>query len=139
MNVHHLSNHPQLRKRSDPRRRRSILAVSAVLAIATAITVAAVPEPAQLAPQGGPTFRGRIDLVNVGVTVAGKKRQLVTDLSANDFAVYEDGTSQQISAFASGADPGSPLHVGVLLDVSESQELDLGFTKTAVKIGRAHV
>jgi Ca-activated chloride channel family protein len=131
-NVHHLSNHPQLRMRSDPQRRRSILAVSAILAIATAITVVAVPEPAQLAPQVGPTFRGHIDLVNVGVTVAGKKRQLVTDLSANDFAVYEDGTSQQISAFASGADPGSPLHVGVLLDVSESQELDLGFTKTAV-------
>lgn len=112
-------------------RRRSIRTVSAFLAIAAAITVAAVAAPAPLAPQG-PTFRGQVDLVNIGVTVAGKKRQLVTDLSANDFAVYEDGTPQQISAFASGAEPGSPLHVGVLLDVSESQELDLGFTQTAV-------
>jgi Ca-activated chloride channel homolog len=127
-NVSHLSNHPRLRMGPDPRRRRAIRAVPAFLAIATAAAVAA---PAQFAPQG-PTFRGHIDLVNIGVTVAGKKRQLVTDLSANDFVVYEDGIPQQISAFASGAQAGSPLHVGVLLDVSESQQLDLGFTQTAV-------
>ena len=117
--------------RTELRRRRSIRAVSAFLAIATAITVAAVAASAQLAPQT-PVFRGHIDLVNIGVTVAGKKRELVTDLSANDFAVYENGTPQQISAFASGAEPGVPLHVGVLLDVSDSQQLDLGFTQTAV-------
>jgi Ca-activated chloride channel family protein len=130
-NVPHLSNHPRLRMRTNSRSRRSIRAVFAFLAIATAITVAAVVARAQLAPHA-PTFREHIDFVNVGVTVAGKKRQLVTDLSANDFALYEDGTPQQIVAFASSAEPGPPLHVGVLLDVSESQQLDLGFTQTAV-------
>lgn len=130
-NVHHLSNHLRLRIRPDPRGRRSIGAVFAFLAIATAIIGAAVAAPAQFASQA-PTFRQHIDFVNVGVTVAGKKRQLVADLSANDFALYEDGTPQQIFAFASGAEPGPPLHVGVLLDVSESQQLDLGFTQTAV-------
>ena len=120
--------------RPEPRRRRSIRAVSVSLAIAIAVTlaaVAAVVAQAQLAPSS-PVFRGRVDLVNLGVTVASKKRQLVTDLSADDFAVYEDGMPQQISAFASGAQTGPPLHVGVLLDVSGSQELDLGFTQTAV-------
>src|SRR5262245_65903005 len=109
-NVHHLLNHLRWRMR---RGERSIRAVSAVLAIATAITFVVVAAPAPLAPQA-PTFREHIDLVNIGVTVAGKKRQLVTDLSANDFAVYEDGAPQQIFAFASGAEPGPPLLVGVL-------------------------
>src|SRR5262245_61923986 len=124
----HLLNHPRWRMR---RFQRSLRAVSAVLTIATAITIAVVAAPAPLAPQA-PTFREHIDLVNLGVTVAGKKRQLVTDLSANDFAVYEDGAQQQIFAFASGAEPGPALHVGVLLDVSDRQQLDLDFTQTAV-------
>src|SRR5262245_32100125 len=101
-NVHHLSNHPRRCMSPESRGRRSIRAV-AFLAIATAITVAAVAAPAQLAPQL-PTFREHVDLVNIGVTVAGKKRQLVTDLSADDFAVYEDGRPQKIFAFASGAE-----------------------------------
>jgi Ca-activated chloride channel family protein len=112
--------------------RRFIRAVSTVLTIATAITVAVVAAPAQRLSSDGPTFRGHVDLVNIGVTVGGKKRQFVTDLSANDFAITEDGKPQQIVAFASGAEPGPPLHVGVLLDVSESQQLDLRFTQTAV-------
>src|SRR5262245_30155152 len=128
---HHLSNHPRLRMQPESQRRRLIRAVSAFLTIAAAITIATVNTPAQLAPQS-PVFRGRVDLVNLGVTVASKKRQLVTNLSADDFAVYEDGAQQQISAFASGAEAGPPLHVRVLLDVSGSQELDLGFTQTAV-------
>lgn len=130
-NVHHLTNHPRPHTQPNPRRRRWIRVASAFLAIAVAITVAAVAASAQLAPRT-PVFRGHIDLVNIGVTVASKKRQLVSDLSANDFAVYEDGKPQQISAFAWGVEPGTPLHVGVLLDVSESQELDLRFSQTAV-------
>lgn len=93
---------------------------------------ALVDASAQREPQDLTLFRGRTDLVSVGVTVAGKKHQFVTDLGANDFAVFEDGKPQQIFAFASGAETGPPLHVGVLLDVSGSQGLDLGFTQTAV-------
>jgi len=130
-NVHQPSNRTQQRMRPDPRRQRSIRTLSSILAVAAAITVAVIAAPAQL-EQRAPTFRGHVDLVNVGVTVAGKKRQLVTDLSANDFAVYEDGKPQQIFAFASGAEPGPALHIGVLLDVSGSQQLDLGFTQSAV-------
>jgi Ca-activated chloride channel family protein len=130
--VHYLSNHLRLRTQPDPKHRRSICVVCACLAIAAAITVIAVAAPAQVAPQS-PVFRGRVDLVNMGVTVAAKNRQrLITDLSASDFAVFEDGTPQQITAFSSGSESGPPLHVGVLLDVSGSQELDLGFTQTAV-------
>ena len=103
-----------------------------VLAIAAAITGAVVVGAAQRELRDPTLFRGSVDLVNVGVTVAGKKQRLVTDLTVNDFAVYEDGKPQPIFAFASGAQPGPALHVGVLLDVSASQELDLGFTQKAV-------
>jgi Ca-activated chloride channel homolog len=103
-----------------------------ILTIAAAITAAVVVASAQRVPRDPTLFRGHIDLVNVGVTVSGKQKHLVTDLTATDFAVYEDGKPQQIFAFASGAEPGPPLHIGVLLDVSASQELDLGFTQDAV-------
>jgi len=106
--------------------------LSTGLAIVVAITAAIVVGAAQREPHDPTLFHGSVDLVNVGVTVAGKKQRLVTNLTVNDFAVYEDGKSQPIFAFASGAQPGPPLHVGVLLDVSASQELDLGFTRNAV-------
>ena len=70
--------------------------------------------------------------MNIGVTVAGENRRLVTDLRANDFAVFEDGKPQQIAAFVSGLDAGPPLHVGVLFDVSGSMQATLGFTQDAV-------
>jgi Ca-activated chloride channel family protein len=107
-------------------------ALSNVLAIVAAITLTAVGTSAQLETRDQTLFRGRTDLVSVGVTVAAKQHRFITNLSAGDFAVYEDGRPQQIFAFASGAQPGPPLHIGVLLDVSGSQELDLGFTQTAV-------
>jgi len=116
--------------RPDCQRRRAIRA-PIVLAIAATIAVTVVASPPQVERQD-PTFQGRVDLVNVGVTVAGKKQQVVTDLGIQDFAVYEDGKPQQISAFATGAETVPMLHVGVLLDVSLSQLPQLGFTQAAV-------
>jgi Ca-activated chloride channel homolog len=109
-----------------------VRAVSNGLAIVVAITLMAVGASAQLGTQDQTLFRGRTDLVSVGVTVAAKRHRFVTNLSAGDFAVYEDGRPQQIFAFASGVQPGPPLHIGVLLDVSGSQGLDLEFTQRAV-------
>jgi Ca-activated chloride channel family protein len=129
-NMHQPSDHSRAQMQPDVRRRQSIRTPS-VLAIAATIAVTVVAAPSQLEPQA-PIFRQRIDLVNVAVTVAGKKHQLVTDLGAHDFAVYEDGKPQQISAFASGTETLPTLHIGVLLDVSASQQSDLGFTQTGV-------
>ena len=102
------------------------------LAIVVVITLTAVGASAQLGTGDQTLFRGRTDLVSVGVTVAAKRHRFITNLTAENFAVYEDGRPQQIFAFASGAQPGPPLHVGVLLDVSGSQGLDLPFTQRAV-------
>jgi VWFA-related protein len=116
--------------RPDCQRQHAIRALI-VLAIAATIAVTVVASPSQFERQD-PTFQGRVDLVNVGVTVAGKKQQVVTDLGIQDFAVYEDGKPQQISAFATGAETVPMLHIGVLLDVSFSQLPHLGFTQAAV-------
>jgi len=72
--------------------------------------------------------------VNVGVTVTDRKDTLVTDLAADDFEIYEDGKKQTIAYFAPGDRAGGavpPMHLGVLLDVSESMGEDMSFTKTA--------
>jgi len=80
-----------------------------------------------------PVFRSGIDLVNFSVTVTDKKGNLVTDLTAEDFEVYEDGRRQTVTYFAAGdAEPGRlETHLGLMLDVSDSMGDDLAFTKTA--------
>jgi Ca-activated chloride channel homolog len=84
--------------------------------------------------QQPPVFRSGVDLVNLGVTVTAKSGSLVADLQAGDFDVYEDGQKQTLSYFAAGdarGDAGPPMHLGLMLDVSESMGEDIRFTKTA--------
>ncbi|PYR32084.1 MAG: hypothetical protein DMF92_03290 [Acidobacteria bacterium] len=100
--------------------------------LATALAVAWSRPSAQQVP----VFRAGIELVNVGVTVADKKGSLVTDLTDNDFEIYEDGKKQTIRYFAAGDPtgpdhPGPEMHLGLLLDVSESMGEDIKFTQTA--------
>jgi Ca-activated chloride channel family protein len=88
------------------------------------------------AAQQTPVFRTGIDLVNVGVTVTDRKGNLVTDLTADDFEIVEDGRKQALRYFAAGDPagqdhPGPELHLGVVLDVSESMGEDMSFSKTA--------
>jgi Ca-activated chloride channel family protein len=89
------------------------------------------------APAAGqlPPFRSHVDLVNVGVTVADRKGNLVADLVQDDFEIYEDGRKQTVQYFATGAAAGDaaapPIHLGLLVDVSESMGEDMSFTKTA--------
>ncbi len=72
-------------------------------------------------------FRTSVDVVQVPVVVRGAKGDLVHGLKASDFEVREDGRLQRIAFFSEGA-PGErlPLHLGVMLDTSESMAADLG-------------
>ncbi len=54
---------------------------------------------AQQPPVQAPTFRTRVDLVQVDVSVLDKDRRPVRGLTAADFIVLEDGKPQQISIF----------------------------------------
>jgi Ca-activated chloride channel family protein len=117
--------------------RVSVLMVTARLpwnAIVVALCVPALPgiSAALGGSQQVPVFRAGVDLVNVGVTVTDSKGRLVTGLTAEDFELFEDGMRQSIRYFAAGdATSGADMHLGILLDVSESMGDDIKFTRTA--------
>jgi len=116
-----------------PRRSYRPLAGVSVVAVVLGILLGS-NAPGRAAAQQVPVFRGGVDLVNVGVTVTDRKGNLVTDLTVDDFEIYEDGKKQTPRYFSAGlvSGPGDPpMHLGLLLDVSESMGEDIAFTKTA--------
>ena len=94
--------------------------------------------------EGAAAFRSTVDLVALNVTLTDQKHQFVSDLTAADFAVFEDGVLQDISFFASGR---VPLDLAILLDTSSSmaeilrtaQSAAIGFVDTAVTGDRVSV
>ena len=63
------------------------------------------------------TFRARLDLVQVTVSVTDKDGRLVTGLKQDDFQIWEDGIEQRITQFT---DQRVAVSLGVLLDASDS-------------------
>src|SRR5262245_9589340 len=62
---------------------------------------AQTPPPAQPpAPNQGPTFRVRVDYVEVDVVVNDRQGNLVRDLKKEDFQIMEDGKAQAITTFS---------------------------------------
>src|SRR5262249_3629512 len=70
-----------------------------------------------------------VDRVNVLFTVAGRGGKLITDLTKDDFTVFEDGEAQTISNFSRDAD--LPLNVALLIDTSGSVREKLRFEREA--------
>ena len=90
------------------------------------------PKPAAPAPPSQ-VFRGGVELVSLNVTVMDGAKY-VTDLTQDDFEIFEDGAQQAITFFARGQ---QPIALAVLLDTSASmderlptaQEAAIGFAK----------
>jgi Ca-activated chloride channel family protein len=97
--------------------------VSAALSAASAVSVAAQQA----------TFRAGIDLVNIGVTVTTRGGDFITDLTAEDFEIVEDGRRQAVTYFARGDQSAAapPLHVGLLFDTSGSMGEDITLARSA--------
>jgi VWFA-related protein len=74
-----------------------------------------------------PTFRIAVRTVSLNVTVTGRQGYL-TDLSREDFAVYEDGARQEVSVFHAG---DVPLDLVLLLDLSASVSHHMGLIRSA--------
>jgi len=72
-----------------------------------------------------PQIRVHVNLENVLFTVVDKKNRLVSNLSKDDFSVYEDGKLQKILFF--NRETNLPLRVGVLIDTSNSIRMRLPF------------
>ncbi len=86
--------------------------VAALLALAAA----AGGQP----PEELPSISVDVNVVSVLFTVRDRKGGLVSTLTKDEFTVLEDGKPQQIRTFARETD--LPLTIGMLLDVSRSQE-----------------
>jgi len=80
------------------------------------VTAAFVLFAAAVAPKAQ-SFRSRIDIVQVTVTVTDADGRLITGLTKDDFQIFEDGNAQDITQFT---DARVPVSLGVLLDASDS-------------------
>ncbi|HXK01301.1 MAG TPA: VWA domain-containing protein [Verrucomicrobiae bacterium] len=67
-----------------------------------------------------PTLKVDVDVVSILASVRDKKNALIPNLEKNDFTVLEDGKAQTIKYFTRETD--LPLTIGLLIDVSRSQE-----------------
>ncbi|MGA2609160.1 MAG: VWA domain-containing protein [Terriglobia bacterium] len=74
-------------------------------------------------------IRVRVEVVNVPVTVLGKRGLPIIDLTKDDFKVYEDGRPQAIRYFSQ--ESHQPLRIGVMMDTSNSARRQLTFEKDA--------
>jgi Ca-activated chloride channel family protein len=73
-------------------------------------------------------FRVSVDLISLNVTVTDARSRFVTELLQKDFAVYEDGISQEISVFSR---EDLPIRMVLMMDTSASMDERLGFAQEA--------
>lgn len=92
------------------------LAVAAVGFVAVTVQIGAQPPAAQ--PPQTP-FRAGVDLVSLNVTVTEGAGKYVTDLTADDFNVFEDGVKQDVTFFTR---TNLPIALALLIDTSASME-----------------
>ena len=78
----------------------------------------------QAQDQSTETLKVNVDVVQLFFNVKDKKGGLISNLTKDDFEVYEDGKPQTIKYFAANSD--LPLTLGILIDTSPSQQRVLG-------------
>jgi VWFA-related protein len=93
--------------------------MSVVFALAACCAYPQQPAPASSQAEE-PTFKAGVDIVNILCSVRNKQGGLVGNLGKDDFIVDEDGKPQQIRYFT--REMNVPLTIGLLIDVSRSQE-----------------
>jgi hypothetical protein len=71
------------------------------------------------AQQTRPTFRSRVDLVALSVSVVDARQRFVTDLQSRDFEVFENGVRRDVTLFGAA---GVPADILLLLDISSSMQ-----------------
>ena len=86
-----------------------------------------------------PVFHTDVSVVNIFCTVQ-KKKEYLTNLTRNDFRIYEDGVPQEITYFSleRGAD-AQPLNIVLLIDTSGSVKDKLFFEQEAAAVSYTHL
>jgi VWFA-related protein len=80
--------------------------------------------PREQIPESGHTLKTQTNLVDIFVTARGKHNDIISDLTKNDFKVYEDGQEQKVAYF--DLEKNLPLTLGILVDTSGSMQRVLG-------------
>jgi Ca-activated chloride channel homolog len=80
-------------------------------------------------PTSKDKIKVRVQVVDVPVTVVGKRGLPIIDLTQSDFQIYEDGRPQAIRYFSQ--ESHLPLRIGLILDTSNSARRQLEFEKNA--------
>jgi Ca-activated chloride channel homolog len=78
--------------------------------------------------QNRPSFRAGVELVLLNVSVTDSSDRHISNLSADDFSIFEDNRPQELSFFSPA---NSALAVSLLLDTSSSMEERMPLTQRA--------
>ena len=103
-----------------------------VFALSSALLAQAPTQPAPKAAPGDDLpapISVDVNVVNILAAVRDKRGGLVANLNKDDFTVLEDGKPQTIKYFTRETD--LPLTIGLLVDVSRSQENLIGIERSA--------
>jgi VWFA-related protein len=103
--------------------------ILAVLVCCAALGGQTPPPPQARAGEDPSSIKVDVDVVNVLASVRDKRGGLIANLDKNDFTVLEDGKPQTIKYFTRESD--LPLTIGLLVDVSRSQENLLSVERNA--------
>jgi Ca-activated chloride channel homolog len=88
-------------------------------AFRTGVGAQAPPAGAAGPVQQRPSFRTGVELVSLNVTVTEPSGRYVTDLSPEQFSIFEDGVKQDVTFFSRA---NLPIALALLLDTSASME-----------------
>ncbi len=111
---------------------RHVLSPLVVSAVVVSVTLTSAQQDDQTTQL--PTFRAGVDVVSLNVTVTDRESRFITDLTQEDFAVYEDGVKQEVTFFSRTQ---LPIALSLLMDTSASmdgrmataQEAAIGFSR----------
>lgn len=103
---------------------RTALAAAAVVAAISVALAGQEPVPGAAPPPGAggtqqPAFRAGVDIVSLNVTVTDPQQRYITDLTSDDFQVFEDGVKQDVTLFNR---TNLPIALALLVDTSASME-----------------
>jgi VWFA-related protein len=95
---------------------KKLMTFAAAMCLAAGLAVPAMgQEPVQ-----GPTVKATVNLVNLYITVRDKHKRIVSNLTKDDFKVFEDNQEQKIAFFSK--EVTLPITLGLLLDTSGSEQ-----------------
>jgi len=79
-------------------------------------------------PEQSQVFKSTVDVVSLNVTVADNQNRYITDLSEQEFAVFEDGAKQDLVFYSKSS---LPIALSILIDTSASMESRLALAQEA--------